>query len=207
MRANQSPFSSALVLVLVSAAGTGCGFFGMDPAAKQASQQAQPEPARAQPAPAEPATPRATSATTASASAAPEAPPARAAVDLSEHGLPLILELPSDVKLEKNSSKAGGVDVDGGRSAGWKTGLSILKADATRSALPWWKQAIQSRKGKVLREEAGFFVHFVPVNQHGFVMLVKAGKDTYVCQNHGAAESEAELGPVIEACKTLQPKP
>lgn len=155
---------------------------------------------------AEPVTTAAATAAPATASASASAAPATKTFDLTEHGMALTIDLPADVKIEKRTSKVGGVNIEPAKNAGWKRGITLLEADAAHSKPAGWKAEIAKMKGKILKEDGNLLITFVPENQHGFVLLVPVGKKTVVCQNYGSLENEADLQELIAACKTLKGK-
>jgi len=156
--------------------------------------------------------------TTASVTASASAMAAPAATtktfDLGEHELALTIDLPSDATLKKRSGKVPAVEVEPpARAAGapvdsvsWKTGVTLLKADAAHSTAAQWRALMTKAKGKVVREDGELLMTFRPENQLGFVLFVRGAKDTFICQNTGSTESEKDLEPLIAACRTARSK-
>jgi pyruvate/2-oxoglutarate dehydrogenase complex dihydrolipoamide acyltransferase (E2) component len=130
----------------------------------------------------------------ASASAATPSTPTSKSFDLSEHGIEVTIELPASATLAKRSGKVGGVDIEGVESAGWKRGLTVLKGDAAHSTPAQWKAMMASKmKASVAREEGDLITFTSPSNTHSFVLFVRKGKDTFVCQNYGSLDAQADL--------------
>lgn len=98
------------------------------------------------------------------------------------------------------------VDEDVANAEKWKTGIPMMKADAKHSTVAQWKAMLATPKwnGKVLKEDGDLLVTFIPENQHGLVYFVRADKETFLCQNYGATENEADLAPAIAACTTAR---
>lgn len=150
-----------------------------------------------------------TAAASAAPTAAPPKEPEKPAIktfDFTDIGVALKVDLPPDVSLDRGTGKNPEVKVKPSQAEKWKTGISVMKADAKHSTAAHWKAMLASPKwkGKVLKEEGDLLVTLIPENQHGFVYFVRVGKETFLCQNYGATESEAELEAAIAACKTAR---
>lgn len=136
-------------------------------------------------------------------------PPALKPFALAEYKLPLVIDLPSDAKLEASASKdkLGGVNIDA-----TNVELRVMRADAKLASVATAKATLQKLAykpvTKFVKEEANLLVYERGAADNlGFVLLVKEGGVLYACQQSDGAKSEAELEQAIAACRSLKKAP
>jgi hypothetical protein len=199
------PFALALLLV-----GCGATTKSSSPDGTHSAEPAGPTSSDVVPGDAASAAPSAAASSAATASAVPssDTPKPTKSFVLSEHGLPLAIDLPEDAEVGRSQSKdgLGGATIDAKNIS-----LRITKANAKVSTVAAAKATLQKLAHrpatKFLKEEAALLVYERGEGDVYFMAWKKAGAVTYVCQSLGGVSNEDALSSAVAACGTLKKAP